>query len=110
MLVKLAALEQSTEKRARLLCQAAAVALDELDRPVRAAQLLERALDEAPELPEIFDTLERLLNQEKNWQALARLYQKIARELDAEGRGRVLKLRAMDGLAEQMVESMESAW
>jgi tetratricopeptide (TPR) repeat protein len=100
MLVKLAALEQSTEKRARLLCQAAAVALDELDRPVRAAQLLERALDEAPELPEIFDTLERLLNQEKNWQALARLYQKIARELDADGRGRVLKLRAMDGLAE----------
>ena len=58
------------------------MALDELDRPVRAAQLLERALDEAPDAAQTFETLERLLNQEKNWQALARLYQKIARELD----------------------------
>jgi tetratricopeptide (TPR) repeat protein len=99
-LVKLAEVEPTADRRAQLLSQAAAIALDELDRPVRAAQLLERALDEAPELPATFETLERLLNQEKNWQALARLYQKMARELDADGPGRALKLRAMDGLAE----------
>ena len=99
-LVRLAQIEVAPDKRAQLLCQAASISLDELDRPVRAAQLLERALDEAPELREIFETLERLLNQEKNWQALARLYQKMARELDADGPGRALKLRAMDGLAE----------
>jgi tetratricopeptide (TPR) repeat protein len=100
ILVRLAQIEPLPEKRAQLLCHAASIALDELDRPVRAAQLLERALDEAPELREIFETLERLLNQEKNWQGLARLYQKMARELDADGPGRALKLRAMDGLAE----------
>lgn len=99
-LVRLASTEATSEARAHVLCQAAGIALDELDKPARAAQILERALDEAPDMPEVFETLERLLNQEKNWQGLARLYQKMARELEADGPGRAVKIRAMDGLAE----------
>jgi tetratricopeptide (TPR) repeat protein len=98
--VRLAALEGSLERRVQLLCRAAAIAHDELDRPARAAQLLERALVEAPDAAQPFEAFERLLNQEKNWQALARLYQKSARELGQDGPGRSVKIRAMDGLAE----------
>ncbi|HEY0705890.1 MAG TPA: SIR2 family protein [Polyangia bacterium] len=100
ILARLAQTEPPGEGRARLLRQEAAIANDELDRPARAAQLLDKALEEAPHELETFEALERLFNQEKNWQALARLYQKMARELDADGPGRVVKLRAMDGLAD----------
>jgi tetratricopeptide (TPR) repeat protein len=100
ILVRLAQTEPPGEGRARLLRQAAAIANDELDRPARAAQLLDKALDEAPTEVETFEALERLFNQEKNWQSLARLYQKMARELDSDGPGRPVKLRAMDGLAD----------
>ncbi len=99
-LVRLAAMEGTLERRVQLLYRAATISLDELDRPARAAQLLERALVEAPDAAQPFEAFERLLNQEKNWQALARLYQKSARELDHEGPGRAVKIRAMDGLAE----------
>ena len=99
-LVRLAATETTVERRVQLLYRAATIALDELDRPARAAQLLERALIEAPDAAQPFETFERLLNQEKNWQALARLYQKSARELGSDGPGRAVKIRAMDGLAE----------
>jgi tetratricopeptide (TPR) repeat protein len=100
ILVRLAQIEPPGEGRARLLRQAAAIANDELDRPARAAQLLDKALDEAPTQVETFEALERLFNQEKNWQSMARLYQKMARELDSDGPGRPVKLRAMDGLAD----------
>jgi tetratricopeptide (TPR) repeat protein len=100
MLVKLAHTEPTPERRAQFLCRAAAIAGDELDNPVRAAQLLERALDDGPEMIEAFEALERLLAQEKNWQALARLYQKTVRELGQNGAGRALKLRAATGLAD----------
>ncbi len=99
-LVRLAATETAVDRRVQLLYRAATIALDELDRPARAAQLLERALIEAPDAAQPFEAFERLLNQEKNWQALARLYQKSARELGADGPGRPVKIRAMDGLAE----------
>jgi tetratricopeptide (TPR) repeat protein len=99
-LVRLAGMESSLERRVQLLYRAATIALDELDRPARAAQLLERALVEAPDAAQPFEAFERLLNQEKNWQALARLYQKSARELGHDGPGRAVKIRAMDGLAE----------
>jgi tetratricopeptide (TPR) repeat protein len=97
-LVKLAHTEPSPDGRARLLCRAAALAGDELDNGVRAAQLLERALDEAPDMVEAFEALERLLEQGRNWQALARLYQRTVRDLPAEARA--LKLRAATGLAD----------
>jgi hypothetical protein len=48
---------------------------------------------------EAFEALERLLEQGRNWQALARLYQRTVRELPAET-GRALKLRAATGLAD----------
>jgi tetratricopeptide (TPR) repeat protein len=99
-LVRLAATETTLDRRVQLLYRAATIALDELDRPARAAQLLERALVESPDAAQPFEAFERLLNQEKNWQALARLYQKSARELGTEGPGRAVKIRAMDGLAE----------
>jgi tetratricopeptide (TPR) repeat protein len=99
-LVRLAAMESAVERRVQLLHRAATISLDELDRPARAAQLLERALVEAPDAAQPFEAFERLLNQEKNWQALARLYQKSARELGNDGPGRPVKIRAMDGLAE----------
>jgi tetratricopeptide (TPR) repeat protein len=100
ILTRLSQIEPPGEARAKLLRRAAAIANDELDRPARAAQLLEKALEEAPNEMETFEALERLFNQEKNWQALARLYQKMARELDSDGPGRAVKLRAMDGLAD----------
>lgn len=102
-LVKLAHTEPTAEGRARVLCQAATIAMDELDRPARAAQLLERALEDGGDITEAFDALERLLNQEKNWQTLARLYQKAAREIDPDGPARAVKLRAMEGLADLAV-------
>jgi tetratricopeptide (TPR) repeat protein len=99
-LVKLAHTEQAPEGRARLLCRAAALAGEELDNAVRAAQLLERALDDAPGMVEAFEALERLLEQGRNWQALARLYQRTVRDLPTEPGGRLLKLRAATGLAD----------
>jgi tetratricopeptide (TPR) repeat protein len=99
-LVKLAHTEPTPERRAQFLCRAAGIAGEELDNPVRAAQLLDRALDDVPDMAEAFEALERLLTQERNWQALARLYQRTVRELPTEGGGRALKLRAATGLAE----------
>lgn len=98
-LEKTAALEPAPAARAALLQQAARIERDELETPGKAAELLERALDDEPALEEAFDELEGLLVEGKQWKELARAFRTALRRLPAEGHER-FRLRLWHGLGE----------
>jgi tetratricopeptide (TPR) repeat protein len=84
---KLAALEPTPTARAALLQRAALIERDELESHEKAAELLERALDDAPGLVEAFDALEAILTEGKQWKELARALRTALRRLPEGGEG-----------------------
>src|SRR5204863_4892390 len=65
----------------------------------KAAELLERALDDAPTRASAFDALEAMLTEAKQWKELARAYRTVVRRLPPEG-NEAFRLRLWQGLGE----------
>ena len=74
LLNQLAKAEEDPAVRARTLYTAALILRDELNLPDEAASLLERCLDEAPDMTVAFEDLETLHKAKNDWKALAHSY------------------------------------
>ncbi|HSS39033.1 MAG TPA: hypothetical protein VLT58_09715, partial [Polyangia bacterium] len=70
MLAALARLEPSPPLRAKLRREAARLLLDKVNRPLEAVEMLERTLDDAPEMIDDFDELSRLREDAMDWAGL----------------------------------------
>ena len=105
-LERLAELEGASAVRAKYLYAAAVIRRDELDDPAGAVALLNRALDDAPDLTKAFDALERLLADVGAWRELARNYRRMIKRLPAEGLSD-LRLRLWSGLGEVSLAQLE---
>ena len=92
MLSALAAVEPSPGTRAQLRREAARLLLDKVNRPLEAAELLERALDDAPEVIEAFDELARLREDATDWAGLVGSHKAMLDWLPPEA-PRALRLR-----------------
>ena len=84
LLNQLAKIEEDPAVRARTLYAAALILRDELNRPDEAVALLERCLDEAPDMTVAFEDLEALLKAKSDWKALANSYQRMVKGLPAD--------------------------
>jgi tetratricopeptide (TPR) repeat protein len=103
---RLAELETASAVRAKYFYAAAMIRRDELDDPAGAVALLNRALDDAPDLTKAFDALERLLADVGAWRELARNYRRMIKRLPAEGLSD-LRLRLWSGLGEVSLTQLE---
>jgi golgin subfamily B member 1 len=103
---QLAALESAAAVRAKYLYAEAVIRRDELDDPAAAVALLNRALDDAPELTKAFDAVERVLSDVGAWRELARNYRRMIKRLPAEGSSE-LRLRLWSGLGEVSLTQLE---
>jgi tetratricopeptide (TPR) repeat protein len=81
LLNQLAKVEEDPAVRARTLYTAALILRDELNLPDEAASLLERCLDEAPDLTVAFEDLEALHKGAGDWKALAHSYRRMVKRL-----------------------------
>src|SRR6185437_7809130 len=70
MLTALGKVETEPPARARLRREAARLLIDKLNRPMEAAELLERSLDDDPSAIEAFDELARLREDAMDWAGL----------------------------------------
>jgi tetratricopeptide (TPR) repeat protein len=84
LLHQLAKAEEEPAVRARTLYTAALILRDELNKPDEAAALLERCLDEAPDLTVAFEDLEALHKAKADWKALAQCYGRMLKRLPAD--------------------------
>jgi tetratricopeptide (TPR) repeat protein len=105
-LERLASLEAASAVRAKYLYAAAVIRRDELDDPPGAVALLNRALDDAPDLTKAFDAVERLLSEVGAWKELARNYRRMIKRLPEEGLSD-LRLRLWSGLGEVSLTQLE---
>ncbi len=105
-LTRLAELETASAVRAKYLYAAAVIRRDELDDPAGAVALLNRALDDAPDLTKAFDAVERVLAEVGAWKELARNYRRMIKRLPAEGLSD-LRLRLWSGLGEVSLTQLE---
>jgi tetratricopeptide (TPR) repeat protein len=85
MLMKLAELEPAPALRAKYLYAAAVIHRDELNDPARAVELLNKALDDDPDMHKAFEALERLHTEAQDWKALARAYRRMIKRLPEKG-------------------------
>ncbi|HEY4395333.1 MAG TPA: tetratricopeptide repeat protein [Polyangia bacterium] len=92
MLAALAAVELSAGTRAQLRREAARLLLDKVNRPLEAAELLERSLDDAPEAIEAFDELCRLREDAMDWPGLVQSHKAMLERLPPDA-PRALRLR-----------------
>ena len=92
--------------RAKYLHAAALIRRDELDDPPGAVALLNRALDDAPDLTKAFDAIERVLSEVGAWKELARNYRRMIKRLPEEGLSD-LRLRLWSGLGEVSLTQLE---
>jgi len=81
LLNQLAKIEEDPQVRARTLYTAALILRDELKQPDEAASLLERSLDEAPDMTVAFEDLEALHKVAADWKALAHSYRRMIKRL-----------------------------
>ena len=70
MLAALAEVEPSPAERAKLRREAARLLLDKVNRPLEAVEMLERVLDDAPDMIDAFDELSRLREDAMDWAGL----------------------------------------
>jgi golgin subfamily B member 1 len=103
---RLAELETASAVRAKYLYAEAVIRRDELDDPASAVALLNRALDDAPDLTKAFDAVERVLSDVGAWRELARNYRRMIKRLPAEG-FTDLRLRLWSGLGEVSLTQLE---
>ncbi len=106
VLMRLARLETNPLARAHLMERAAIIQRDELDSPVRAAQLLARALEDNPGFEAAFGALDEMLSQQGNWPLLSKLCQKILTQPPRDADGPVRR-RAAQRLAVVAMEILE---
>ena len=85
LLNQLAKAEEDPAVRARTLYTAALILRDELNLPDEAASLLERCLDEAPDMTVAFEDLEALHKGKNDWKALAHSYGRMIKRLPTDG-------------------------
>jgi tetratricopeptide (TPR) repeat protein len=85
LLHQLAKAEEDPAVRARTLYTAALILRDELNTPAEAASLLERCLDEAPDMTVAFEDLEALHKAAADWKALAHSYRRMLKRLPSDG-------------------------
>jgi tetratricopeptide (TPR) repeat protein len=105
-LERLAELEGASAVRAKYLYAAALIRRDELDDPAGAVALLNRALDDAPDLTKAFDAIERVLADVGAWKELARNYRRMIKRLPPEGLSD-LRLRLWSSLGEVSLTELE---
>jgi tetratricopeptide (TPR) repeat protein len=105
-LERLAELEGASAVRAKYLYAAAVIRRDELDDPAGAVALLNRALDDAPDLTKAFDAIERVLSDVGAWKELARNYRRMIKRLPPEGLSD-LRLRLWSSLGEVSLTELE---
>ena len=84
LLNQLAKAEEDPAIRARTLYTAALILRDELNLPDEAASLLERCLDESPDMTVAFEDLEALHKGKNDWKALAHSYRRMIKRLPTE--------------------------
>jgi tetratricopeptide (TPR) repeat protein len=97
MLGKLAELETAPALRAKYHYAAAVIQRDELHDPVVAVELLNKALDDDPDLHKAFEAIERLYTEAQDWKALARAYRRMLKRLPEKGLSE-LRARLWNGL------------
>lgn len=97
MLAKLAELEPAPALRAKYHYTAGVIQRDELSAPAEALALLEKALDDDPDLHKAFEAVERLHTEAQDWKELARAYRRMIRRLPDSGMNEV-KARLWNGL------------
>ncbi|HXU00667.1 MAG TPA: SIR2 family protein, partial [Polyangia bacterium] len=85
LLHQLAKIEEDPAVRARTLYTAALILRDELNTPDEAASLLERCLDEAPDMAVAFEDLEALHKGKGDWKSLAHSYRRMLKRLPSDG-------------------------
>ncbi|MES1207199.1 MAG: hypothetical protein ABUS79_14780, partial [Pseudomonadota bacterium] len=98
-LVRMAEIETDSTVRAKLLYTAALIRSEELGHTTEAADLLERVLDESPDMTPAFEALEKLHRDQGDWTELARSYRRMIRRLPAEGMNE-LRLKLWSELGE----------
>ncbi|HMF42960.1 MAG TPA: tetratricopeptide repeat protein, partial [Polyangia bacterium] len=81
LLNQLVKIDEDPQVRARTLYTAALILRDELKQPDEAASLLERCLDEAPDMTIAFEDLEGLHKVAADWKALAHSYRRMIKRL-----------------------------
>jgi golgin subfamily B member 1 len=84
-LAKLAELEPAAPVRAKYNYASAVIHRDELGGPETAIELLNRALDDDPEMTKAFEALERLYTEAQDWKGLARAYRRQIKRLPQDG-------------------------
>ncbi|HVV53355.1 MAG TPA: tetratricopeptide repeat protein, partial [Polyangia bacterium] len=92
LLAALAKLEPEAAARARLRREAARLLVDKLNRPMEAAELLERSLDDDPGAIEAFDELARLREDAMDWAGLCAAHRAMLDRLPPDA-PRPLRLR-----------------
>ncbi len=98
MLAALAKVETSPAERAKLRREAARLLLDKVNRPLEAIEILERALDDAPEMIDAFDELSRLREDAMDWAGLVASHRAMLERLPPDA-PRPLRLRLWTRIA-----------
>jgi tetratricopeptide (TPR) repeat protein len=97
MLSKLAEVESAPDLRAKYHYAAAVIQRDELHDAAVAAELLNKALDDDPDMHKAFEAIERLYTEAQDWKALARAYRRMIKRLPEKGQNE-LRARLWNGL------------
>jgi tetratricopeptide (TPR) repeat protein len=98
MLAALAEVETSPAERAKLRREAARLLLDKVNRPLEAIEMLERALDDAPDMLDAFDEQSRLREDAMDWTGLVASHRAMLERLPPDA-PRPLRLRLWTRIA-----------
>jgi tetratricopeptide (TPR) repeat protein len=98
MLTALAAGEASPAERAKLRREAARLLLEKVNRPLEAIAMLERVLDDAPDMIDAFDELTRLREDAMDWAGLVSSHRAMLERLPPDA-PRPLRLRLWTRIA-----------
>ncbi len=98
MLAALAKVETSPAERAALRREAARLLLDQVNRPLEAIEMLERALDDAPDMLDAFDEQSRLREDAMDWTGLVASHRAMLERLPPDA-PRPLRLRLWTRIA-----------
>jgi golgin subfamily B member 1 len=98
MLAALAKVESSPAERAKHRREAARLLLEKVNRPLEAVEMLERTLDDAPEMIDAFDELSRLREDAMDWAGLVASHRAMLERLPPDA-PRPLRLRLWTRIA-----------
>jgi tetratricopeptide (TPR) repeat protein len=97
MLSKLAEVETAPALRAKFHYAAAVIQRDEVHDPALTVELLNKALDDDPDMTKAFEAIERLHTEAQDWKSLARAYRRMIKRLPEKGLTE-LRARLWNGL------------